>query len=231
VVRTVSGGSKTVGCDYIKEDGINNDQLANRQNRWCGGSDDNVKAACKKSCGTCQSGGSSGSYPGDIASFRFEVYTSTGGTEQVGCSWINEDGISDAQLQNRVTNHCIDRPTGQKCGASCGKAIDRLNVNEGGASGGIGEAKKKSKHPKMTKAPTTFSSLCDVRPDRPSVPVKVAAILPLPEIDYETAKLRSCRESNGYVYVDGWESSKYYLLVAVTKESMIHLSSLEFIFI
>jgi hypothetical protein len=55
VLTNEGGGTKAVGCDWIKENGISNEQLINRNTKWCVGTPntfDNCPVSCDAPCST-----------------------------------------------------------------------------------------------------------------------------------------------------------------------------------
>jgi len=111
-----NGGIIDVGCDWLVQPGITEQQLTNRYNKHCGGE---VGTHCQKSCGFC----GDSTCTGDLPNFTFVVYANDqGDTRSVECSWINEPKITLQQKANRVKKWCYDDDVGPKCCDTCIKA-------------------------------------------------------------------------------------------------------------
>ncbi len=112
----IDDGTKQ-GCRYIHEDGITSAQVENRLRRWCNPSiGDNKLLECPKSCGEC--------IPQckDEEFFKWKI---DNGTKQ-GCGYIHEDGITPAQVENRLRRWCNPSIGDNKlleCPKSCGTCI------------------------------------------------------------------------------------------------------------
>lgn len=124
IVNKQGGGTEEVGCGYIKQAGISNQQSLNRQTRWCSDDrEDNVADSCRKSCGTC----ASSSCTKDTDNYSFEVWVSDSEKGYVPCSWIYANGITNTQLSRRIVKNCIvNEARANHCCRSCEIANDKF---------------------------------------------------------------------------------------------------------
>ena len=101
---------KEVGCGWLTEPGITDQQSTNRYNNWCLGNlgNTNVREQCKLVCDRDTCGNPTGDCT-DNPDFTFMVLTDNGDGQErkpVNCSWLTEDGITPTQQGNRFRNWC-----------------------------------------------------------------------------------------------------------------------------
>jgi cell division septation protein DedD len=121
------GGTENVGCEWLTEAGISYAQATRRSTKWCEGTNSNVSTYCPVSCRRCVVVNAACE---DNPEYTFNVFNNEGGgTKPVGCDWIQEDGISDNQLNNRYNRWCEGSPlTAQNCPVSCN--VCSLDTND-----------------------------------------------------------------------------------------------------